>query len=332
MEWQLRVAAGEPLPCAQEQLQINGHAFEARIYAEDPDNDFLPASGQVTGLRTPQQSRHVRIDSGVVEGDEVSIYYDPMIAKLIVWDSDRDRALARLREALSDYQIEGLTSNVRFLYNLASSDAFCQGNIDTGFIEQHEAEIFRQRADDISYAAPLAGQAISAALQQRAAAKAQRSNDPNSPWHLANNWRLNQLATPPVTITIGQQQVEVEVTSAVLDSWVKVVTQAQGFTLFTPRGAFQCSEVAPDLGLDQDNHHSGSLSAPMNGTVVALLTETGKTVSKGQTLMVIEAMKMEHAIVAPSAGTVSEFFYQPGDLVDGGTELLAFAASEEILQ
>ena len=332
VEWQLRVAAGEPLPCAQEQLQINGHAFEARIYAEDPDNDFLPASGQVTGLRTPQQNRHVRIDSGVVEGDEVSIYYDPMIAKLIVWDSDRDRALARLREALSDYQIEGLTSNVRFLYNLASSDAFCQGNIDTGFIEQHEAEIFRQRADDISYAAPLAGQAISAARQQRAAAKAQRSNDPNSPWHLANNWRLNQLATPPVTITIGQQQVEVEVTSAVLDSSVKVVTQAQGFTLFTPRGAFQCSEVAPDLGLDQDNHHSGSLSAPMNGTVVALLTETGKTVSKGQTLMVIEAMKMEHGIVAPSAGTVSEFFYQPGDLVDGGTELLAFAASEEILQ
>ena len=124
VEWQLRVASGEPLPCSQEQLQINGHAFEARIYAEDPENDFLPATGRLNILRPPLENANVRVDTGVVEGDEVSIYYDPMIAKLVVWDLDRDRALQRLTEALSNYRIDGLTTNIGFLYNLATSQAF----------------------------------------------------------------------------------------------------------------------------------------------------------------------------------------------------------------
>lgn len=327
VEWQLRVACGEPLPCTQQQLHINGHAFEARIYAEDPEQDFLPATGTLSPLQPPTKSNHVRVDTGVIEGDQVSIYYDPMIAKLIVWDTDRERALKRLTEALSNYQIGGVTTNICFLYNLACTSAFRRADVDTGFIEQHHAEIFRQRTEDIDYAAPLAAQAIVAARQQRASQQAAQSREPNSPWHLANSWRANNHSKPVLQINIGAQQVTVAESKA-LDSSAKVVTDGNGFNLFTHRGVFHCSEIKPDLGL-QDNHTQGNLTAPMNGTVVTLLVGSGVPVSKGETLMVMEAMKMEHAIIAPTDGTVTEFFYQAGDLVDGGAELLAFTASEE---
>ena len=327
VEWQLRVASGESLPCTQEQLQINGHAFEARIYAEDPDQDFLPATGTLSLLQPPTENSHVRIDTGVVEGDQVSIYYDPMIAKLVVWDTDRERALKRLTEALSNYRIGGVTTNIRFIYNLASTPAFRGGNVDTGFIEQHQAEIFRQRSEDIDYAAPLAAEAILAARQQQGKQQAAQSREPNSPWHLTNSWRANNNSVPELQINIGAQQVTVAASEAAKSS-AKVVADGEEFNLFTDRGVFRCSEVKPDLGL-QDNHTQGNLTAPMNGTVVTLLVADGAPVSKGETLMVMEAMKMEHAIIAPADGTVTEFFYQKGDLVDGGAELLAFVASEE---
>ena len=327
VEWQLRVASGEPLPCTQEQLYINGHAFEARIYAEDPEQDFLPATGTLSLLQPPTENSHVRVDTGVIEGDQVSIYYDPMIAKLVVWDTDRERALERLTAALCDYRIGGVTTNLCFLYNLASTQAFRDGNVDTGFIEQHQAEIFRQRSEDIDYAVPLAAQAILAARQQYGKQQAAQSREPNSPWHLTSSWRANSDNVPELQINIGAQQVTVAESEAAKSS-AKVVADGEGFNLFTDRGVFRCSEVKPDLGL-QDNHTQGNLTAPMNGTVVTLLVESGTAVSKGETLMVMEAMKMEHAIIAPSDGTVTEFFYQKGDLVDGGAELLAFTASEE---
>ena len=333
VEWQLRVASGEPLPCTQDQLQINGHAFEARIYAEDPEHDFLPATGTLSLLQPPAENTHLRVDTGVVQGDQVSIYYDPMIAKLVVWDTDRERALQRLTEALSHYRIGGLTTNLAFLYNLATSKAFRNGDIDTGFIEQHEAEIFRRRSEDINYAAPFARQAILAARKQRAQQQAEQSNEPHSPWYLANSWRANNNGQPTLAVKIGAQEITVEAQSIELESTelepgVKVVADAEGFNLFTEHGVFHCSEVKPDLGL-QDNHAEGNLTAPMNGTVVTLLVENGATVSKGETLLVMEAMKMEHAIIAPADGRVTEFFYQAGELVDGGAELLSFAESEE---
>ena len=327
VEWQLRVASGEPLPRSQDQLTINGHAFEARIYAEDPDHDFLPATGRLTVLQPPLESAHVRVDTGVVEGDEVSIYYDPMIAKLIVWDTDRDRALQRLTQALSEYRISGLTTNIGFLYNLAISQAFQNGDVDTGYIEEHEAEIFRQRDRDIDYAAPLAAAAIFKLREQQAQIQAAHSTEPNSPWHLCNNWGL-----PPSALTIQIQQAEVSVATSANQSDLantSIAITESGFDLFTPEGFFHCSEVGPDLGLDTDNTDGGSLRAPMNGTVVSLLVETGTPVSKGDTLLVMEAMKMEHTIDAPADGMVTEFYFQPGDLVDGGADLLAFEGSEK---
>ena len=327
VEWQLRVASGEPLPRTQDQLTINGHAFEARIYAEDPDHDFLPATGRLTVLQPPLESAHVRVDTGVVEGDDVSIYYDPMIAKLIVWDTDRDRALQRLTQALSEYRISGLTTNIGFLYNLAISQAFQNGDVDTGYIEEHEAEIFRQRDRDIDYAAPLAAAAIFKLREQQAQIQAAHSTEPNSPWHLCNSWGL-----PPSALTIQIQQAEVSVATSANQSDLantSIAITESGFDLFTPEGFFHCSEVGPDLGLDTDNTDGGSLRAPMNGTVVSLLVETGTPVSKGDTLLVMEAMKMEHTIDAPADGMVTEFYFQPGDLVDGGADLLAFEGSEK---
>ena len=327
VEWQLRVASGEPLPRSQDQLTINGHAFEARIYAEDPDHDFLPATGRLTVLQPPLESAHVRVDTGVVEGDDVSIYYDPMIAKLIVWDTDRDRALQRLTQALSEYRISGLTTNIGFLYNLAISQAFQNGDVDTGYIEEHEAEIFRQRDRDIDYAAPLAAAAILKLREQQAQIQAAHSTEPNSPWHLCNSWGL-----PPSALTIQIQQAEVSVATSANQSDLEntsIAITESGFDLFTPEGFFHCSEVGPDLGLDTDNTDGGSLRAPMNGTVVSLLVETGTPVSKGDTLLVMEAMKMEHTIDAPADGMVTEFYFQPGDLVDGGADLLAFEGSEK---
>ena len=142
VEWQLRVAAGEKLPKTQAELVLNGHAFEARIYAEDPNNDFLPATGKLEFLQTPIESEHVRIDTGVRQGDEVSVFYDPMIAKLIVWDETREKALQRLAKALSEYRINGVTTNIEFLYNLATCKPFVEADIDTGFIEKNNSLIF----------------------------------------------------------------------------------------------------------------------------------------------------------------------------------------------
>lgn len=328
VEWQLRVANGEPLPCTQDQLNIKGHAFEARIYAEDPEHDFLPSTGRLTVLQAPLETGHVRIDSGVTQGDEISVFYDPMITKLVVWDIDRERALERLIQALSEYKIAGVTTNIPFLYNLASSQAFRRGDVNTGFIEEHEDEIFHRRQADLDYAAPLAAQAILAARKNTAQDLAEQSNEPNSPWHLVNHWRISDNSPQQINITVGTEQVEVMTADSSLPANIKLVSDESGFKLFTPNGVFHCAVTQPDLGLDQAQESGGNLAAPMNGTVVTLLVDVGATVAKGETLMVMEAMKMEHSIVAPSDGKVSEFFYQPGELVDGGAELLAFEIAE----
>jgi len=328
IEWQLRVANGEPLPCTQGQLNIKGHAFEARIYAEDPEHDFLPSTGRLTVLQAPLETAHVRIDSGVTQGDEISVFYDPMITKLVVWDIDRERALERLIQALSEYKIAGVTTNIAFLYNLASSQAFRRGDVNTGFIEEHEDEIFHRRQADLDYAAPLAAQAILSERKNTAQDLAEQSNEPNSPWHLVNHWRISDNSPQQINITIGTEQVEAMAADSALPANVKVVSDESGFMLFTPNGVFRCAATQPDLGLDQAQESGGNLAAPMNGTVVTLLVDVGAMVAKGETLMVMEAMKMEHSIVAPSDGKVSEFFYQPGELVDGGAELLAFEIAE----
>ena len=356
VEWQLLVAAGDPLPLAQDEVRINGHAFEARIYAEDPDNDFLPVTGTLGFLQPPPESTHVRVDTGVRQGDEISVYYDPMIAKLIVWDESRERALQRLATALSEYRISGTVTNLDFLYNLATSRPFVEAELDTGFIEKHNELIFHQREQDLERELPRA--ALALLLYRKQQNGLGSCVDPFSPWQSGNAWRLNEPHAHRLILHCHGQDHEVEVEQQEQRYLVRAAGREvqlsgelvgdilhldvqghrqrgtlartqDGFTLYLPKGACHFSEVLPDTGEADAAGADAGLAAPMNGTIVALLAEPGSQVEADTPLLVMEAMKMEHTIRAPAAGTVESFYYQPGDLVDGGAELLKFEPDEE---
>ena len=359
VEWQLRVAAGEEMPCTQEQLSISGHAIEARIYAEDPLRDFLPSIGRLQHLRTPPADAHVRIDTGVRQGDEVSIHYDPMIAKLIVWDSDRTAAIRRLRLALADFQVVGVTTNTVFLGSVAAHPAFAAGEIDTGFIERHRAGLFPEATPASDRVLALA--ALYLMLEQESVGRQQAGStrDPWSPWQQASGWRLNCDNHHALTFVDGELAVTVaahfrpdgyllelpggslfvrgeltadgglmadldglRVTAAVVRNGVHLTVLDQGRShLFTVQGGH-------DAG-GGDEAAAGRLTAPMPGKVVALMVEAGAVVEKGAALMVMEAMKMEHTICAPCNGRVVDFHYPVGAVVNEGAELLEFAAEVE---
>ena len=219
--WQIRVAAGEPLPLAQEQVPLNGHAIEVRLYAEDPEGGFLPGSGRLQRLRLPPSQPsptrgegsnhgHVRIDSGVVEGDTVTIFYDPMIAKLIAWDEDRPRALARLREALAQCEIVGPKSNIGFLERLVRHPAIVDGTIDTGYLDRHLDEFLAPAQPD---RALLLAAAAGTLLAQEAAARAAAagSNDPGSPWAIADGWRLGHAGSRRLAFAGNDGRIELTV-------------------------------------------------------------------------------------------------------------------------
>lgn len=360
VEWQLRVACGESLPLSQEQLSISGHAFEARIYAEDPDNDFLPVTGTLSYLQPPAESDYVRVDTGVVQGAEVSIYYDPMIAKLIVWDESRDRALARLAKALSEYRVSGVTTNINFLYNLVTCKPFKEADLDTGFIEKHQSEVFRDSTQATEANLPLASLYLLLRREQVIREMASKT-DPSSPWNAANGWRLNEPQVHTGSIILNGTEYDVPVEEigagdrrrfhisvgdktvlatgklegndlyADIDGYrqrVVVVPQDDSYSLFTQQGAIQFALVLPDYGEEEADDAGGGFKAPMNGTVVEVLVKPGQRVKQDDLLMVMEAMKMEHSIRAPGGGVVTDIYFKAGDLVDGGVDLLDFEAEE----
>ncbi len=362
VEWQLRVAAGERLPKLQDQLVLNGHAFEARIYAEDANNDFLPATGKLSLLKTPVESRHVRIDTGVRQGDEVSVYYDPMIAKLIVWDENRDKALKRLIKALSEYRINGVTTNIDFLYNLATSKPFITEDIDTGFIEKNHALIFHDTEQELINELPIAALYLVLSIEEKAQKLAQQSNDPHSPWHQASAWRLNEAHIHSLVLSHSNNEYEISVEQRRqgTDAFYLININGQQFdcqgtlngdtiivninghrsqatvsqnensiSLYRTNGVFNFTHVLPDCGQHEIDESHGGLTAPMNGTMVSVLVKAGEYVEKNQALVIMEAMKMEHTIKAPSNGCVDEIFFNSGDMVDGGAALLAFTASDK---
>jgi 3-methylcrotonyl-CoA carboxylase alpha subunit len=355
VEWQLRVAAGETLPLMQDELRISGHAFEARIYAEDPDKDFLPDTGALNYLSPPAENRHVRVDTGVLQGDEVSVYYDPMIAKLIVWDETRERALSRLARALSSYRISGVTTNITFLYNLACSKPFSEAKLDTGFIESHRELLFHSSDADRIQELPLASLYLLLRMEQETRNRA-GGCDPWSPWNSSAAWRLNQPAVHTGAIVLNGVEHDVPVVEigsgarrrfritagghsvmaagklegkelfADIDGYrqrVVVVPHDGQFTLFSQRGAIQFAMAEPDYGEDETDL-AAMFTAPMHGVIVKLLAGQGAVVEKGQPLLIMEAMKMEHTICAPADGKLAEFYFQAGDQVSGGEELLCF--------
>ncbi len=358
VEWQLRVASGEPLPRTQEQLRINGHAFEARIYAEDPDRDFLPATGRLSHLRTPREEPHVRIDTGVRQGDEVSMHYDPMIAKLIVWDRDRPNALRRLRRALADYQVVGVTTNLRFLAALAAHPAFAAGEVNTGFIQQHHDALFPDAEPASDHVLALAALGELLRVDQEARARARASQDPHSPWHASSGWRLNDDNHHVLHFRDGERDVAVTAhyradhyllelpggTLAVrgeLDDDGDLLADLAGLRLratLVHRGealTVMAQGASHHLGVHnpltagmEAEVETGTLTAPMPGSVIQLMVQVGDPVEKGAALMILEAMKMEHTITAPQAGTVERINYGVGEQVTEGEELLVIKAGQ----
>jgi 3-methylcrotonyl-CoA carboxylase alpha subunit len=354
VEWQLRVAAGEPLPLAQEQLQISGHALEARIYAEDPAKGFLPSVGKLVHLAPPQENLHVRVDTGVEEGDEISPHYDPMIAKLIVWDSNRDRALARMLQALADYRVVGVANNIEFLSRLSACPAFANADLDTGLIERERAYLFPESETvpaEVFFFAALGELLRESQFAQR---HARHDPHPGSPWHVRDGWRMNATAQRVLLFRLGER--EAAVTVSYLGDAYRLTLDGVSVTArgeLNPRGLLradfdgrrlEATVIAAagrrhvfaqgrawSLAAVDPLHHAGDgggaeggLVAPMPGKVIALIASEGATVDKGAPLLILEAMKMEHTITAPAAGTVKAFRFSVGDQVGDGAELVDF--------
>ncbi len=360
VEWQLRVAAGEPLPLAQEQVQISGHAIEARVYAEDPARSFVPSIGRLVHLCEPAASEHVRVDTGVREGDEIGVHYDPMIAKLICWDADRGAALRRLRQALAEYRVAGVASNLEFLSSVTAHRAFAKaheepGLLDTGLIERHAAELFPDPAPAPDPVLAVAALFLMREAEARARAVAARSGDPHSPWHATDGWRMNEDNHHVLRFRDGERAVAVTahyrdggyaldlpggtVSASAAEgpggglvvhldgarSLAHVVRRGDAFTVFAFGRSHHLELDAARTAEDDDT--GGSLAAPMPGSVVEVLVQPGAAVEKGAALMILEAMKMEHTIRAPSAGTVKAVFFARGDQVAEGVSLLDFEAA-----
>src|SRR2546427_440862 len=326
VEWQIQVAAGEKLPLAQNDLRINGHAIEARVYAEDPRRDFLPASGRIVHLGLPAESGNVRVDTGVRSGDEITVYYDPMIAKLIVQDRDRPAALERMRKALGEFEVAGPVTNLGFLYRLVQNRDFVGADFDTGLIERHRSEL-------LAPSAPAGEEALTlAALSQLDAGEARRSGDPFSPWSLADAWRANQDSVRLLVFQEGENRHAVtarrrgegfelefagsrrlvksyrredcRLTAQLEDARVEgsVVRLGSRIEVFLS-GRHHILEMHDPLRQELTfESRTGDLEAPMPGKIIAIFVAAGDVVEKDTALLILEAMKMEHTMRAP-AGT-----------------------------
>ncbi|GEO81587.1 acetyl/propionyl/methylcrotonyl-CoA carboxylase subunit alpha [Pararhodospirillum oryzae] len=352
VEWQLRVAAGEPLPKGADAITAQGHAFEARLCAEDPARDFAPSTGKIRHLRPPATGPHVRLDTGIVEGDRVSVHYDPLLAKLIVWDVDRDAALRRLRGALTEVQVAGIATNIEFLGAVAAHPAFAAGALSTRFIETHASALFPAPRPADPETLTLAALFVLLKEQRLTAERARASHDPYSPWHRADGWRLNDDNQYTLDLRDGAELVrlivhyrpgrfEIALPSgrvltalgtlgdhgelvAEIDGLARRATVVRlGDDLVVLSGGHQHVLGLPKAAEEATADVGGSLNAPMPGRVVQVLVAPGEAVERGQPLIVMEAMKMETTIAAPYAGIVAQVFPAVGEQVEDGSALIA---------
>jgi 3-methylcrotonyl-CoA carboxylase alpha subunit len=353
---QLSVAAGEPLPLRQKDLEFRGHAIEARIYAENPAKNFLPSTGRLRHLHMPAASEFsaaggpVRVDSGVRQGDAITPFYDPMIAKLVVWGEDRSVALGRMRAALAECEIVGVATNVAFLARTVASKPFASADLDTGLIEQNRAELFPDDAGVGDEELAAAALAELLAEQAQASAAARASGDPYSPWSIVDGWRLNlgshhefafgeggRTHRAVVHFTPAGLRLSVDGRSHALSGsedagGLRVTLGGSSFRVRAVRDGVDWHLFRDGthkvLGLqsaqlaDEPDERIGSLSAPMPGKVLQVLVQPGAKVARGTPLVILEAMKMEHTIAAPHDGRVGAIHFQAGEQVDEGAELL----------
>jgi 3-methylcrotonyl-CoA carboxylase alpha subunit len=359
VEWQLRVAAGEPLPLTQEQIALSGHAIEARLYAEDPERGFLPSTGTLAHLRLPASSEAIRIETGVRAGDRVSPFYDPMLAKIVARGPDRAAALRRLRAALADTEIVGPATNLEFLARVLRNDSFRGGAVATTFVDDNAAQLLAPAPPTDARALAIASLWLLCRQRRDAAAVAASSADPHSPWHRVDGWRLNDVGHQTVRLRAGGEPVAIDA-RADGDRWClridgrelsgaaeladdgRLEVELEGerwragvaalgdqLHLFTPRGRFQLQRVDPLAIAAAEDELGDVLTAPMPGKIVRQMIAAGDRVGRGAPLLVLEAMKMEHTIVAPGDGRVAALRYAEGDQVEEGAVLLDFDADHD---
>lgn len=357
VEWQLRVAAGEPLPLRQADIKAQGHAIEVRLYAEDPDQNFLPGSGKLRTLRLPATSRHVRLDGGVIEGDTVTIFYDPMIAKLIVYDANRTQALQRLREALAECEIVGPKSNVAFLERLVRHPVVIEGRIDTGYLDRHLDEFLTGDAPPSEHVLFAAATAALLYDEHAVLTDVANSSDPYSPWSRADAWRIGHAGKRIVALALREQRYEIEAHGQEGDYQLRHVSaqcEVRGARLdggalsarFDGQGmrfAIQADRERISLHDANGQRHAfaraaafawqskeggggNQIIAPMPGRVVLVKASAGDTVEEGQEVLVMEAMKMELALKAPRAGTIESVSATQGEFVEADAVLVRFAS------
>ncbi len=358
VEWQLQVAAGGRLPLKQDELRIDGHAVEVRLYAEDPARNFLPSTGTLVHLRLPEEDAHVRVDTGVRQGDTVTPFYDPMIAKVIVHDRDRTSAMRRMAALMAATEVVGVTTNAALLHALCAHPAFVGGEVDTGFIERHRAELFAKAApaDDRAFAVAT----LARLLEWREAPSSPA--DPHSPWSTQDSFRLLDEGHDEVRWKDGEREVAViarhrrggglrlELPGGALDATMRrlgdgriavdlgndtfeasVVRRAANdggidYTVFAGAGGRRLRLVDP-LDVTQYEATAADQTAvrsPLPGKIIDLKIKAGDSVTKGQALLVLEAMKMEHTLTAPTDGKIKSVRYAVGEQVPEGADLVEF--------
>jgi 3-methylcrotonyl-CoA carboxylase alpha subunit len=348
VEWQIRIAAGERLPLDQAEVPLNGHAIEARLYAEDPEREFLPSTGRLVRLRWPASSEAVRIDTGVQEGDAVGVHYDPMLAKIIAWGVDRTDAIWRLSHALGECQIAGVTTNSGLLRAILSQPEFSAGEVHTGFVAQHAGDLF-----------PAANHDREARLQALGAvAWLMRAGSRSGPWDLSDGWQLNLSSRAALQFEGGEAPFVVElervgthwrvsigarqlVVLARIDTDDAVRGEVDGVPLSAhviadgrrihvlAYGRVVQLLVHDPAELGERERHDGGLISPMPGQVLQVMVAPGTEVRRGQPLLIVEAMKMEHTILAPTDGVVEEVCFSAGERVSEGAQLLRLKAPSE---
>ncbi|SEM23358.1 acetyl/propionyl/methylcrotonyl-CoA carboxylase subunit alpha [Acinetobacter sp. DSM 11652] len=353
VEWQLRVAYGEPLPKQQSELKIHGHALEARVYAEEPEKGFLPAIGKINYLHYPTQNECVRVDSGIVQGDEITTFYDPMIAKLIVWGENREAALVQMHHALSHFHVEGLGNNIAFLDRLVACDSFKNANLDTNLIQREDEFLFKTTT-------PSSSETIVTAAFIELHSQLNESKRTSHPvWKAKPLWRSNVDARTPIKLEhLGQTyQVEFISTSQGFEAQLDGESYAisgqllnenliaihtsfgqekisfkktnYAVTLFKNGQTFKFELIKPNFNTNDQSSSDSNLKAPMPGAVTQVFVSANQRVKKDEVLLTLEAMKMEYAIRAPFDGVVVAAYFQQGDQVKAGDELVEFQAAEE---
>ncbi|WP_332821303.1 ATP-binding protein, partial [Pseudomonas sp.] len=356
--WQIRVARGEPLPLTQAQVPLLGHAIEVRLYAEDPEHDFLPSTGRLSLYREPAAGPGRRVDTGVAEGDEVSPFYDPMLGKLIAWGDNREEARLRLLAMLSETCVGGVKTNLAFLRRVLAHPAFADAELDTGFIPRHEAQLLPPPGE-----LPAAFWQLAADTFVQSEPLRRKHEDFHSPWASTSGWRAGLpaeidlhlscngvthkvrasggarlqddtlLCSSPFAVmrhavvrhpddALAAIQIASKLAPTDVEQRLHAIRQGDTLYLEWQGDLHAVSQLDPIAAVEASHSHHGGLTAPMNGSIVRVLVEAGQQVEAGTALVVLEAMKMEHSIRAPHAGVVKALYCREGEMVGEGAMLV----------